>query len=117
MLTGPTGIGTGTYTISSASTGGTVGFERYSGAPFSQLLLPAGYQSGGAVSSSSTFNNHSFSSLGVTPGVHVWTFANSDTITLRVLAASSVPDPTTTVTLLGFAVTGLVGLRRRLSQR
>ena len=42
------------------------------------LGVPHGYASGAALSSTSTWNNSTFISLGVTPGTYVWTWGNGE---------------------------------------
>ena len=79
------------------------------------LLLPQSYISGHSLSDSMTFNNATFTSLGVTPGTYVWSWGNgaNQRFTLRI-GAAGVPDGGSTVSLLGFALLGLAALRRKL---
>ena len=81
------------------------------------LSVPLGYVSGAPLSDSMTFNNQTFASLGVTPGTYVWTWGGgpNQNFTL-VIEAAGVPDGGSTVSLLGFSLLGLVGLRRKLSK-
>jgi hypothetical protein len=56
----------------------------------------------------STYNNVTFSSLGVTPGTYAWTWgsgANADSFTLKIGDAATVPQPAT----LGLMALGLLG--------
>jgi hypothetical protein len=73
--------------------------------------------SGNALSSSATWNNATFASLGMTPGTYVWrwgTGLENQNFTL-VIGKAGVPDGGSTVSLLGFALLGLAALRRKLS--
>lgn len=83
---GPTSFGgLGLITASSGS-GDRVGIDQDSG----ELFVPAGYVSGSTLSSSATWDNKTFSSLGVTPGTYVWNWgsgASADSFTLHVGAA------------------------------
>jgi hypothetical protein len=81
------------------------------------LVVPVGYVSGNALSNSMTFNNTTVANLGVTPGTYVWrwgTGLENQNFTL-VIGGAGVPDGGSTVSLLGCALLGLAGLRRRLS--
>ena len=82
---------------------------------FSGLFVPQGYVSGGALSSSSTYNNATFASLGVTPGTYVWSWGQgaNQRFTL-IIGRVGVPDAGSTLPLLGFALLGLAALRRKL---
>jgi hypothetical protein len=111
-LTGPASFGSGGEFDASFGSGnfvviaGTTGF----------LIVPQGYTSGTLLSSSATWNNTTLASLGVTPGTYVWSWGDgaNQNFTL-IIEAAGVPDGGTTVCLLGCALLGLVGLRRRLS--
>ncbi len=79
--------------------------------------MPPGYLSGAALSDSMTFNNATFASLGVTPGTYLWSWGTglpNQNFTL-IIGGVGVPDGGSTVSLLGFALLGLVALRRKLS--
>jgi VPDSG-CTERM motif len=80
------------------------------------LFVPFGYDSNTALSSSATWNNATFASLGVTPGTYVWTWGDgaNQRFTL-IIGGAGVPDGGTTVSLLGCALLGLAGLRHKLS--
>ena len=80
------------------------------------LLVPEGYVSGNALSSSATWNNATFASLGVIPGTYEWTWGTglrNQNFTL-IIGGVGVPDVGSTVYLLGFGLLGLAALRRKL---
>jgi hypothetical protein len=117
-ITGPSSFGSGGFMLATTGTGDIVGIGGV------QLLVPFGYVSGTVLSGSATFNNATFSSLGVTPGTYVWTWGTganqnftlpgaNQNFTLQIEAAG-VPDGGSTVSLLGCALLGLAALRRKL---
>lgn len=89
QFTGPTAIGPGLNVTAASSSSGDffgLGFR-------SQffLLLPENYVEGTPVSGSATYENTSFSSLGIEPGSYEWSWETAigrDTFTLNV-----VPEP------------------------
>ena len=112
-FSGPTSFGSGNGDIASSGSGDRVGIVGL----FGQLSVPDGYVSGAALLSSATWNNATFASLGVTPGTYVWTWGTgleNQNFTL-IIGGAGVPDGGSTVSLLGFALLGLVALRRKLS--
>ena len=71
--------------------------------------MPQGSVADNALGDSSTYDNQTFSSLGVTPGAYVYTFgsgANADSFTVQIGTSPAVPKPAS-LALLG---TGLLGL-------
>jgi hypothetical protein len=82
----------------------------------SGLFVPAGYVSNTNLTSSATWNNATFASLGLTPGTYAWTWGTglpNQNFTL-IIGGAGVPDGGTTVSLLGFALFGLTALRCKL---
>jgi hypothetical protein len=70
-ISGPPGFGGGDLSNASSGSGDFVGIEPTGR---SQLIVPPGYQSRQDLSSTSTWENQTFSSLGLTPGNYVWTW-------------------------------------------
>jgi len=116
-FTGPTNFGVGTQFLANIGSGDFVAL--FQGIAFGGvgdvLFVPTGYVSGTALLDSMTFNNTTFASLGVTPGTYVWSWGDgaNQRFTLRI-GAAGVPDGGSTVSLLGCALLGLAGLRRKL---
>jgi len=111
-FSGPTSFGSGLTTFPSSGSGDTVGI----GGKVGRLVVPGGYVSGTALSDTSTYDNATFKSLGLTPGTYVWTWGTglpNQNFTL-VIGRGTVPDAGSTVSLLGFALLGLAALRRKL---
>ena len=82
------------------------------------LFVPSGYLSGNPLSGTSTYNNATFASLGVTPGTYVWSWGTglpNQNFTLQI-GPAGVPDGGSTVSLLGCALLGLAALRRKLNR-
>ena len=67
-ISGPTNFGSGGETPANSGSGDLVGISR------TMLVVPHLYVSGNALSDTSTWNNATFASLGVTPGTYVWTW-------------------------------------------
>jgi hypothetical protein len=111
-FSGPLSFGPGGITFANSNSGDAVtligGMTSFSG-----LFVPQGYVSGGALSSSSTYNNATFDSLGVTPGTYVWSWGDGTNQSIM-LHIGAVPDAGSTVSLLGFALLSLAALRRKL---
>jgi hypothetical protein len=114
VLTGPPNFGSGRVFFPDTGSGDLVGIS----IDQALLFLPQGYVSNAALSDSMTFNSATFASLGVTPGTYVWTWGDevNQNFTLQIgsLGVPGVPDGGSTVSLLGFALLGLVALRREL---
>jgi VPDSG-CTERM motif len=111
-FTGPTSFGSGGFFSASANSGDGFGF----GGLANQIGVPHNYVSNTALTSSATWNNRTFATLGVTPGTYVWSWGTglpNQNFTLQI-GAAGVPDGGTTVSLLGCAFLGLAALRRKL---
>jgi hypothetical protein len=112
-FTGPPSFGSGGITFASSGSGDQVGILVVSG----DLQVPFGYVSGHTLSDTATYDNATFASLGVTPGVYTWTWGSAlngdaDSFTLKVVAPTGVPEPSTwAVMLVGFAVLGFAAFR------
>ena len=71
------------------------------------------------MSSSATWDNATFASLGVTPGTYVWTWGTAvgQSFTLDVVKPAGVPEPAA-LGMFGFGtllIGALVGLRRHVA--
>jgi len=118
-FTGPSDFGGagGTFaTFASSGAGSLVGIQNNSAAFANLLFVPAGYVSGAPLSDTMTFDDATFESLGVIPGVYTWTWtpppglpaAPDGSFTLDV-----VPEPATWIMMLaGFVGLGLVAWRQ-----
>jgi hypothetical protein len=78
-----------------------------------QVAIYSDYISGSAISSVMTFNGTTIADLFMTAGVYNYTIPN-DNIVLRINDAAGVPDSGSTVALLGLALLGVAGIRRRI---
>jgi hypothetical protein len=112
-LTGPLAFGSRGLVIANSGSGDMVGVFPFEGIFPTELLVPTGYVSGHALSDTSTYDNATFASLGVTPGIYKWTWgtgAHADSFTLIAV----IPEPSTWALMaLGFGLLGVVGWRSR----
>jgi VPDSG-CTERM motif len=110
-ISGPSSFGAGGFTSASTSSGSAVGIS----VP-GFLFVPLGYTSNTSLSDSSTYNNATFASLGVTPGTSEWTWGMGadQNFTLQIVGTAPVPDQGSTCLLLTFGLLGLVMCRRQL---
>ncbi len=108
-ISGPDGFGPGGTIYADSSAGDFV--ELW--AERNQIDVPSGYVSGSALSGSATWDNQTFSSLGVTPGTYVWTWGSGPTADSYTLNIGAVPEPAS-FSLLALGAGGLLVRRRRL---
>ena len=113
-FSGPTTFGAPEFAFGSSGSGDTVGID--GGNPQEMippsLLVPPGYVSGHALSSSSTFDNVTFSSFHLTSGATFeWTWGTgaNQNFTLQI---GAMPDAGSTLGLLLVAASGLFALGR-----
>lgn len=101
-----------TFAASDGS-GDGVGIVTGSEYGFSFLALPDAYVSGSLLSSTATWDNATFASIGLLTGTYVWTWgsgADAGSFTLDI--GTPVPEPAS-LAMLGSSMAGLVALRRR----
>lgn len=117
-FSGPSSFGGGSFALGTAGTGYTVDFDAVAGNQ--SLAMSQGYISGTALTSGTTWNDASFSTLGLTPGKYEWKWGagtGEQTFTLLIGNAVSAPEPA----VLGMFGCGLlligafVELRRRVA--
>jgi len=82
------------------------------------IWVPTGYNSNSPpLSGGFTYDNQSFSSLGITPGTYEWTWGtgtHADSFTLDIIAPAAVPEPASFAVLaMGLAGLGMVLRTRR----
>ena len=87
FTTTPSNFGPGAGGGGATSSSGDVFGVIFQGAPPYSLIVPVGYTTGTAISSSQTFSGQTLSSLGLTPGTYTYTWgsgANADSINVVV---------------------------------
>jgi hypothetical protein len=110
-VTGPRNFGPGDPASADQSNGDIV--ELSAGISNQQIYVPVGYVSGDALSNSSVYLNSTFASLGMTPGIYVYTWGSgehADTFSIDIAAA---PEASTwAMMLMGFVGLGYAALRK-----
>lgn len=104
---GPSNFGSGAAFDASSGTGddfGTCGC----GGP---IGVPSDYVSGSPLSGSATWDNATFSSLGLTTGTYTWTWGTGAHADSLVVNIEGVPEPAS-LTLLAAGLLGLAAIRR-----
>ncbi|MBV9008433.1 MAG: VPDSG-CTERM sorting domain-containing protein [Verrucomicrobia bacterium] len=109
--TGPITFGSGSGALESSSMGDIVGIQ---GTIFAAYVsVPAGYVSGAPLVDSSTYDNATFASLGVTLGTYEWTWGTgaNQNFTLQI-GPAKVPDSGSTFALLSLGLAALLARSR-----
>jgi hypothetical protein len=101
-LSGPQTWGSDMVTYANSETGDDFGVGE------DQVIVPSGYVSGGLISSSATFDNATFASLGLTPGIYTYTYG-SDADAGEILVDA--PEPSAWALMIGSVA--LLGFRAR----
>jgi hypothetical protein len=107
---GPLSFGPGVFTSATSATGDLVGIQQIIGQP-GFIVVPTGYASGAPLSDTALYAGKSFATLGLTPGVYLYTFGsggNADTFTIDV----AVPEPASLALLAAVLGLGLAARRR-----
>jgi len=96
FTTYPTSFGSGGGSIPTSSTGSIFGI--LPGGSGRTIIVPENYVSGTLLNGSTTYNNTTISTMGLTPGTYVWSWGtgpNADSITMTI-GSSVTPTPTPT---------------------
>ena len=108
QLTGPATLGSGDMTLPDSGSGDLVGLN----ALFGLLFLPNGYVSGAALSDTSTYDNATFLSLGITPGRYTWIRGTGGHADSFILTVGAIPEPGT-LAVFGSGLAAAAAFRRR----
>jgi len=112
-ITGYTGkFGTSsTQYFATSSSGTTIGIATFG----NSIYLGQGYTSGSAISATSTYQNQTLTSLGMTVGTYNWTWGSGATAGSAQLVINAVPEPSTYA--LGAIATGVMAAIARRRKR
>jgi hypothetical protein len=118
LISGPTSFGTGLFDFGTG-TGDLAGIAANPVGVLPTIYVPQGYVSTSLLSDSATYNNATFSSLGVTPGTYLWTWGTGpdQNFTLQIGPVAGVPEQGSTLGLLFLALIALLGANRLRSMR
>jgi hypothetical protein len=118
FLNGPSSFGPNGYSTPSLSDGDAIGIR--GDRSVSALVLSPRYVSGRQLTEFSVYDDASFASLGMIPGLYVWSWgsgAHADTFSIDIIAGSgpqTVPELSTwAMMLLGFAGLGYAAVKRK----
>jgi hypothetical protein len=116
-FSGPSSFGPGPSTFADDGAGKKLGIATSDSAPGDILGVPSDYLSGSPLTASSIWSGQTFASLGLDPGVYIYSWGtgdHADTFTVQI----GVPEPSTWATMLvGFVGLGLAGYRRARGPR
>jgi hypothetical protein len=122
-ISGPTSIGTTTaQQFATTGTGLIAGVNYINFTGMGVIEIDQGYKSGAQISSTATWANSTFSSLGLTPGTYEWTWGsgpNADDLIVQI-GPSAVPAPTSLALAGvggGILLAGAASRRRRQAVR
>lgn len=108
-LSGPTSFGSGGYTAASSGSGDFVGID----IPADALFVPVSYVTNDPLSDTSTYDNATFASLGVTPGTYVWTWGSGADQSFTLDIGTTPLPATLPLFATGLGLVGLVAWRRK----
>lgn len=110
-ISGPISFGSGGSTDASTYTGDPVSILAVNG----WITLPTNYISGTPLSGGATWDNATFSSLGVTPGTYTWTWdQGANSYVLDIESSAPVPEPSSLMLVSIGLIAGLGFGRRRI---
>lgn len=105
FITGPSNFGGGDSTNANSGSGGLVGII------YDDLYVPSGYVSDSPLSDTATYNNQTFSSLGLTPGTYEWTWGTGANQNFTLVIET--PEPSTWALMLaGLRLPDVAKVRR-----
>jgi hypothetical protein len=118
MFAGPTSFGSDMLdTFANSSSGDYVGI--FPETPTGTVQVPEGYISGSSLSSTATWDNQTFDTLGVTVGTYTWTWgsgADADSFTLDIVDPVPEPSSLLLVLALGLVFAGIMHKRLQTAQ-